>query len=173
MTGHNQVVAAVALSLLVLAGRAGADTVQLVSRIDPGTEPVSASGTSGTYNFFELPRPPAGNALSSEGRYAAFVSTAPNLVPGQTGPTGFRNVFLRDRVTDTVILVSRSSAGGSAAANASSDHPVISADGRYVAFHSDATDLVPGQVDANDGSDVFLFDRVTGTMTLVSRAAGT
>lgn len=170
MSHRNQVLAVASLSLLLLAGRAGADSVELVTRITPGTEPVSGGGTSETYNFVEIPRPPAGNALSSDGRYAVFVSTAPNLVPGQTETNGFRKVFLRDRETDTMILVSRSSAGGSP--NSGSDHPVISADGRYVAFHSHATDLVPGQVDTNDGADVFLFDRVTGTMTLVSRAAG-
>src|SRR5262249_45946330 len=68
-------------------------------------------------------------------------------------------------------LVSRSAAGD-ASGNASSSEPVISADGRFVAFTSSATDLVAGFTDNNAaGGDVFLRDTVAGTTTLVSRGA--
>ena len=56
------------------------------------------------------------------------------------------------------------------AANAGSGSPKISGDGRFIAFNSEASNLVAGQVDANEG-DVFLLDRQSNTMTLVSHAA--
>src|SRR6266542_272356 len=48
----------------------------------------------------------------------------------------------------------------------------ISADGRFVVFSSTAKDLDHGQVDSNGASDIFLFDRLTGTQTLVSHIPG-
>ncbi|HSK76179.1 MAG TPA: hypothetical protein VLQ45_06945, partial [Thermoanaerobaculia bacterium] len=48
----------------------------------------------------------------------------------------------------------------------------LSADGRYAAFSSNATNLVPGQRDSNGGNDVFLYDRLAGTTTLISHATG-
>ena len=58
------------------------------------------------------------------------------------------------------------------AASSSSMSPVLSRDGRFVAFLSWATNLVPGQSDANAQADVFLFDRSSGAKALVSHAAG-
>src|SRR4029077_2797335 len=68
------------------------------------------------------------------------------------------------------LLVSRSNAGPLRTANEPSGHPVLSADGRYVAYQSEATDLVPGQTDNPNTRtlDVFLFDRIAGTTALVS-----
>ena len=51
-----------------------------------------------------------------------------------------------------------------------SDCPAISADGRFVAFNSDATNLVPG--DTNGARDVFVRDRQTGTTRAGERRAG-
>ncbi|KAF0176670.1 MAG: repeat-containing protein [Limisphaerales bacterium] len=103
--------------------------------------------------------------VSSNGQYVAFVSDAANLVANDNN--GARDVFWRDRVSGTTRLVSRTPAGASG--NNESDAPVISADGRYVAFHSRASDLVAG--DTNAGYDVFLWDAQDNSVTLVSRTA--
>jgi Tol biopolymer transport system component len=74
-------------------------------------------------------------------------------------------VFLYDFSTGTTQLVSQAFASG-APANAASDSPDISADGRFIAYHSAASDIVPG--DTNDVPDVFIYDRLTGTTTLLT-----
>ncbi|MGZ4676525.1 MAG: S8 family serine peptidase [Acidimicrobiia bacterium] len=105
-------------------------------------------------------------ALSADGSVLAFASTADNLGAGDSNGTA--DVFVRD-AAGTVTRVSI--ATGGAQANGPSSHPSLSADGRYVAFQSDATNLVAG--DTNETTDVFLRDRVAGTTTLVSAAAAT
>ena len=105
-------------------------------------------------------------ALTPDVRYAAFWSFATNLVPGDTNgpyPIG-EDVFVRDRVSGTTERVSISSFG--AQADDASYHPAISADGRYVAFTSQATNLVVG--DSNDVEDLFVRDRVVGATVRVS-----
>jgi Tol biopolymer transport system component len=76
--------------------------------------------------------------LSANGRFVAFLSNASNLVSGDTN--GFYDVFLHDRNTGRTDLVSRGLGG--AAANDASRPPRVSANGRYVVFHSSATNLV-------------------------------
>ena len=102
--------------------------------------------------------------ISADGSAVVFSSHASNLVPGQTGVGG---LFLFDRTTGTVSLVSR--AAGSETAVASAILQDVSANGRFVSFISPDTNLVAGATDPNDDADVFLFDRATGTTTLVSR----
>jgi hypothetical protein len=104
----------------------------------------------------------AGPALSADGRFVAFSSSATNLVPGDTN--GLTDVFVRDRQTGTTERVSVSSTGGEA--DQSSRSPSISADGRYVSFDSTASNLVDG--DTNGFLDVFVHDRQTGTTERVS-----
>ncbi|MEP0766206.1 MAG: PD40 domain-containing protein [Fimbriimonadia bacterium] len=101
-------------------------------------------------------------AISADGRYVAFRSSASNLVSGDTN--GIRDIFVRDRLLGTTERVSLSSAG--AQANGDSDFPAISSDGRYVAFESAATNLVTN--DTNDRLDVFVHDRLTGATERVS-----
>jgi Tol biopolymer transport system component len=102
-------------------------------------------------------------ALSADGRYVAFVSKAENLVDNDGN--GDADVFLRDMVGRTTILVSVGLGGVSG--NAASGQPSISADGQYVAFVSAATDM---HADDGDGVvDVFVRDVLNGTTTLVSR----
>jgi Tol biopolymer transport system component len=104
--------------------------------------------------------------ISADGRYVAFESFASNLVAGDTNLTW--DIFVRDRTSGTTERVSLGAGG--AEGNGASGHPAISADGRYVAFHSAATNLVAG--DTNLMSDVFLRDRQLGTTERVSVGTG-
>jgi subtilase family serine protease len=92
----------------------------------------------------------------------AFESYASNLVPDDT--TGTRDVFVHDRQTGATELVSVDSSGNQG--NGDSEVRAISGDGRYVAFLSFASNLVPG--DTNGFIDVFVHDRQTGQTTRVS-----
>lgn len=97
---------------------------------------------------------------SADGRYVAFASEVP-LDPLDTN--ALLDVYVHDRVTGATILASRTPSG--AGGNAASTAPNLSADGRYVAFQSQATDLVSNDAD-DTTDDVFVFDRVTGVVTL-------
>lgn len=103
-----------------------------------------------------------GLGISADGRYVAFASDGATLVPGDTN--GATDVFVRDRSTGTTTRVSVADDG--AQADSTSANPVLSADGRYVAFESFADNLVPG--DTNDTTDVFVRDRVAGTTSRVN-----
>lgn len=106
-----------------------------------------------------------GLAISGDGRYVAFASEAPGLVPGDTN--GVADVFVKDTRTGATTRVSTAGNGGQAADW--SLEPVISADGHHVAFVSAATNLVPG--DTNGMFDVFVKDTQTGATTRVSTAS--
>jgi Tol biopolymer transport system component len=103
-------------------------------------------------------------AISATGRYVAFVSSATNLVPGDTN--GVADVFVRDRATGVTRRVSVNSRERQGNATSGVTTPSVSADGRYVVFTSKATNLVRG--DTNHRQDVFLRDRVKGTTQRVS-----
>ncbi len=107
-----------------------------------------------------------GRSISADGRYVAFESHANNLVSGDTNGSG--DVFVHDRETGQTTRVSVASDGTQG--NDHSDWPSISANGRFVAFHSIANNLVSG--DTNDFADVFVHDRETGQTTRVSVASG-
>jgi hypothetical protein len=101
-----------------------------------------------------------------------FTSTAKNLVTGQTDTNGASDVFLYDCVNDKVVaLVSHNSGGLTAAANGTSDQPVISPDGNFVVFRSTANDIVAGGAGFLGQTNVFLYDVQNGTNTLVSHAS--
>ena len=101
-------------------------------------------------------------SISADGRFVAFQSRADNLVAGDTNLD--YDIFVRDRLTDVTERVSVDSAG--AQGDKASREPAISADGRFVAFSSDADNLVAG--DTNSMPDVFVHDRSTGTTECVS-----
>ena len=107
-----------------------------------------------------------GHALSADGRYIVFLSSASNFVPSDTN--GVADVFVYDRTTAVTTRVSV--ATGGTQANGQSRGAAISADGRYVAFESYATNLVVG--DSNANVDIFVHDRATGTTTRASVATG-
>ena len=100
--------------------------------------------------------------ISGDGRYVVFQSVATNLVQGDTN--GASDIFLHDRSTGVTTRISVSSDG--AQANGASDQPVISGNGRYVAFGSVASNLVVG--DTNGREDVFVHDLQSGETTRVS-----
>ena len=106
--------------------------------------------------------------LSADGRYVAFRSGATNLVPGDTNDVA--DIFVRDTQTDTTELVSLDANGQLLVQTENfdvyNDWPVLSADGRYVAFLSTASTLVAN--DDNNGTDVFVRDRDAGTTRLAS-----
>ncbi|MFB4274278.1 S8 family serine peptidase [Nonomuraea sp. MTCD27] len=116
---------------------------------------VSSEGTPGD-GISGAPR------LSADGRFAVFDSGAANLVPGDTNERN--DVFLRDRQTGRTERISVAQDGSQVNGNAR--EATISADGRYVAFQSDAADLVPG--DDNGVIDSFVLDRQSGTLKRVT-----
>jgi Tol biopolymer transport system component len=103
-------------------------------------------------------------SISADGRYVAFASLDDNFVPADTNGTTDIFVAVRDGITFRSERVSVSSAGEQA--NGVSYNPAISADGRYVTFESESTNLVPG--DTNQSPDVFVHDRQTGTTERVN-----
>ncbi|MFL6073207.1 MAG: TolB family protein [Mycobacteriales bacterium] len=137
----------------------GAWDVFVRDRVAGTTERVSVAG-DGTQGD----RPSRGSALSADGRYVAFSSSATNLVPGDTNGTD--DVFVRDRIAGTTERVSVPVGGGQAAGP--STGWAISADGRSVAFGSAAANLVPG--DTNGAPDIFVRDRAAGTTSRASVA---
>lgn len=101
-------------------------------------------------------------ALSRNGRFVCFESAASNLVLGDTN--GQPDIFVHDRKTRETARVSISNTGEQA--NSLSNQCALSADGRYFAFFSEATNLV--RLDTNGRADVFVHDRKTGETTRVS-----
>ena len=124
------------------------------------TRRVSISSSGGQSNGASI-----SPALSSNGRYIAFISSANNLVPNDSNSV--QDVFVHDTVTGVTNRVSISSTGQEA--NYWSSHPAISANGRFVAFVSHASNLVNG--DTNNTGDVFVHDRQTGATGRVSVAS--
>jgi len=104
--------------------------------------------------------------ISADGRYIAFASDATELVSGDDNQS--RDIFVHDRQTGETELVSVNSDGNEG--NFDSDSPAISDDGRYVAFHSFATNLRSN--DTNGVADIFVHDRQTGDTTLVNIVLG-
>jgi uncharacterized repeat protein (TIGR01451 family) len=106
--------------------------------------------------------------MTPDGRFVAFVSAASNLVPGDTNTVG--DVFVRDRRTGVTERVSVGIKGNEGDGDSNylgiATNPSISDDGRYVAFKSEATNLVRG--DRNAATDVFVRDRVAGTTERIS-----
>jgi Tol biopolymer transport system component len=101
-------------------------------------------------------------SISADGRYVAFVSRATNLVSDDTN--NIDDIFIHDTLSGTTTRVSIASDGTEA--NGFSNSPSISANGRYVAFESYATNLVAN--DQNNASDIFVHDILNGTTTRVS-----
>ena len=130
-------------------------TTSLVSR---------ATGISGTKGDSYSIRP----AISDDGRYVAFASTASNLDPADTDPG--MDVFIRDLQGHTTTLVSRAPGAAGARGNGDSYQSGISNDGHRVAFVSTSSNL--DAADTDSINDVFVRDVQAATTILVSRATG-
>src|SRR5204863_3370087 len=106
--------------------------------------------------------------ISADGRFVAFRSDASNLVAGDAN--GVSDIFVHDLQSGTTERISVDGSGTEG--NGDSFGPTISGDGRYVAFRSDSSNLVPG--DTNGIDDVFVRDRQTATTARVTvdRSAG-
>lgn len=127
---------------------------ETTARVSVGAGGVQANGAS------YLP------SISGDGRFVAYMSDATNLVAGDTN--GVTDIFLYDTVTETTTRVSVDSGGNEA--DIGSGYVSVSDNGRYITYHSDATNLVVG--DTNGATDVFLYDTVAETTTRVSVDSG-
>jgi Tol biopolymer transport system component len=146
---------ALTASALALAVPASAGVAVTTTRVSVNSAGASGNPCSGCSSNLPI-------SISATGRFVAFSDNAPNLVEGDRN---FRyDVFVRDRVRGQTTRVSVGSAG--AEANDDSFFPSISANGRFVAFLSFASNLVPG--DTNHRPDVFVRDRKRGQTTRVS-----
>ncbi|MBI5364071.1 MAG: PD40 domain-containing protein [Planctomycetes bacterium] len=108
--------------------------------------------------------PSEAEGLSADGRFVCFTSAAPNLVPNDEN--GAADVFVRDLVLGTTVLASRGVNGTQG--DATSQHAALSADGRFVAFQSFATNLVPEP--ALGPADVYVRDLLLDTTVRASVA---
>jgi hypothetical protein len=103
-------------------------------------------------------------SISSDGRFVAFYSNASNLISGDVN--GSYDVFIRDLLTGQTILASKNSGGFQGDYNSS--YPTLSADGRFVAFVSSASNLVPGVAGS---SHIYVHDLQTGSTSLASQSS--
>lgn len=129
------------------------------TRLSVGPGGTEAFRDSNSVTIFGIPTRPD---ISADGRYVAFESSANNLVTGDTN--GEPDVFVHNRQTGTTTRSSVDSNGTQG--NGFSFNPRLSADGRFVAFVSHASNLV--HADINGVSDVFVHDRQTSQKTRVS-----
>jgi hypothetical protein len=118
-----------------------------------------------------------GPALSTNGQFAAFSSQGTNLVSGYANNNnGDYNVYLFNQVSQTTTLVSHdavSGNAGTASGNGGSFGPLsISGNGQFIVYMSKSTDLVTGEVDTNGALNIYLYNSLNGTNTLVSKAFG-
>jgi Tol biopolymer transport system component len=146
------------LSLLPLAIMLPAQTQAEYNPIELLNIPNEESQTDGTSRAPQI-------VLSNDGRYVVFESEATNLVDDDENSTG--DIFLIDRDADEGSRISRISVDSDEEeGTGASSNPSISADGRYVVFQSDATDLVEN--DDNNATDIFLRDTTEGTTVRIS-----
>ena len=110
------------------------------------------------------------SVMTPDGRFVAFASEANDLVPSDTN--GITDVFLRDLQAGTTALISEGAQADNSIPyypwSSISDSPVITPDGRYVAFFSSATNLIPG---VNTAGEVYVRDTVADTMLWASTNA--
>ena len=156
ISGDGSLVAFVSQSANFVASVSGAQ-IYVHNRQTNQTEVISRDSNATTVNQGDgVSSTPA---ISADGRFVAFVSQSTNLVTGVSG----QQVYLRDRQTGLTTVVSKSTLG--TVGNGASSVPDISADGRYIAFVSLATNLVTNMT----GQQIYLHDRQIDQTTLVSK----
>lgn len=152
---------ALALALALTAGLITLAT-DATAAPPPGTERITLSSTGA-----QLRQATSVSGLSADGRYAVFVSDDSGVVPGDTNGQG--DVFVRDLRTGAVERVNLAPDGSQA--DGSSSYAEISADGRYVAYTSSATNLDDWAAPPEHPRDVYVHDRRTGRTERVSVGA--
>ncbi|EDN68252.1 WD40-like Beta Propeller [Beggiatoa sp. PS] len=150
MTYHHKI-NILSLFLIALFGFEHAIAQEIITHIS-----VNAEGENGN-SHSQAP------ALSADGRYIAFHSDANNLVPNDNN--GFADIFVYDRILKQINRISVNSEGNEG--NFVSFFPNLSANGRYVTFQSDASNLVPND-DNLKTTDIFVYDRETKATQIVS-----
>jgi hypothetical protein len=121
--------------------------------VDNSVSPVPGSGASNT------------PSISDDGRIVAFASLASNLSSGGVGS----QIYVHDWQTNQTTLISRNGiAAASTGGNGASTAPSISGDSRFVAFVSNATDLLSAGSPAVSGQQIYVHDRQLGQTSLVS-----
>ncbi|MDX1999152.1 MAG: hypothetical protein SF066_15650 [Thermoanaerobaculia bacterium] len=115
-----------------------------------------------------------GVSISNDGRFVAFSSQAPELLAPGLDTNGQRDVFLYDQQTGQVALVTRRADDPSRPVSAGGNVDWLSPSGDVLIFNSTspASELVPGVTTSSPGANVFAFDRLAGTISLVSHRAG-
>jgi Tol biopolymer transport system component len=160
ISDDGQVVAFMSTATNLVAGDTAAVSNIFVRNLATGvTEQLSShpGDTAGAY--FDPP------VMSAYGRYVAYTSNATDLVPGLTINNGFQNVFVTDLQAGTTTMLDIN-AVGTAAGNVGGSAPSISSDGRYVAFESFSSDLIPGGT--TKFPNVYVRDLQAHTTSLVS-----
>jgi Tol biopolymer transport system component len=104
--------------------------------------------------------------MTRDGRYVAFVSSSSNLVAGTTN--GIANVFIRDLTTESTYLITGMARSIGPTIVVLMATPVITPDGRYVAYFSSAAGLVPGTPPGLPGGEIYVYDRQANLTTWVS-----
>ena len=166
INGDGSLVAFVSLSTNFVTGVSGSqiyvhnrqtNEIELVSRDNNASVVTEGIGVSNA------------PTLSANGDFVAFVSLATNLLaPGAPVPAG-QQIYVRDRQTGLTSLVSVDNNVAPNPGNGVSSAPSISADGRYVAFVSLATDLLAPGVPAVAGQQIYIRDRQLGQSFLASQ----
>ncbi len=109
-----------------------------------------------------------GPSISGDGRYIVFCSTANNLIENDNN--GFSDIFLYDRISRTTSIISVSSTGSQGTHD--SQYPIISQDGKFIAFESYANNLVENDPDrivyTVNEKDIFLYERETATLEIIT-----
>ena len=146
---------AASLATLVLASAASAQTTDRAS--------LGVTGAEGTNISYEP-------ALSADGRFVVFETSATNLIPGDSNSN--RDILVRDLSLDTTAVISLNTAGSQSNLGAGNHEPDISGDGRYVVFKSWATNFGP-PADPATVSDIFLRDRDPDTDGIYDEANST
>ncbi len=141
------------ISILILFLLPFGATAQVIERVS-----VSSGGVEANQDSFL----PLFDAVSADGRFVVYASDASNLV--EADGNGTTDIFVRDRLLGTTVRVSEPVGGGDALGV--SKYPSISEDGLWIAFSSDAANLVAD--DTNAAHDVFIVNRLTGQISRVS-----
>ncbi len=149
-------------------GGSGNDTYRVDSpgdRVLEGGTPLALTRVSTAADGTQANDTNFNPAISADGRFVVFGSLAGNLVPGVTNIV--QDVFVKDLQTGAILTASTSASG--VQGNDTSADPTITADGHFVAFSSNATNLVAG--DSNFVSDVFVKDLASGAIVRASTSA--